>query len=140
MAKRNLGQVGFRDRGDYSDDATYKKWDMVSFEGSTYICSINEQDGLITGMNPFYYPLNWKCIAQGGIDGIDGLDGKDGLDGRDGRDGKDGLTGESGVIVLPDLAYSLTIREGDLIITYNDDEVPPRLHINEEGDLILTTE
>ena len=36
MAKRNLGQVGFRDRGDYSDDDTYKKWDMVTFEGSSY--------------------------------------------------------------------------------------------------------
>lgn len=122
MAKRNLGQVGFRDRGDYSDEDTYKKWDMVSFEGSTYICSINEQDGLITGMNPFHYPLNWKCIAQGGRDGIDGIDG------------------ERGVVILQENSYGFTVRDGDLILTYNDNETPPNLHINNDGYLILTIE
>lgn len=125
MAKRNIGQVGFRDRGDYSDDDTYRKWDMVIFEGSTYVCSINEQDGLITGMSPFDYPSNWKCIAQGGKDGIDG---------------KDGMDGEKGVVVLQENSYGFTVRNGDLILTYNDNETPPNLHINDDGYLILTIE
>ena len=122
MAKRNLGQVGFRDRGDYSDDDTYKKWDMVTFEGSTYICSIHELDWSITGMSPFHYPLKWKCIAQGGRDGIDGIDG------------------EKGVVILQENSYGFTVRNGDLILTYNDNETPPNLHINNDGYLILTIE
>lgn len=126
MAKRNLGQVGFRDRGYYSDDDTYKRWDMVTFEGSTYICSINEQDGTITGMSPFNYPSKWKCIAQGG------KDGKAGVDGRDGKDG------ENGVVILQENSYGFSVRNGDLILTYNDNETPPNLHINDDGYLILT--
>lgn len=118
MAKRNLGQVGFRDRGNYSDAVTYKKWDMVTFEGGTFICNIPENDTLI-GISPTTHASKWKCIARGGVDGIDG---------------------RNGVVVTVPSSFGFFIRDGDLIVSYPDEGEIPNFRINKDGYLILTIE
>lgn len=133
MAKRTLGKVGFVDRGIYSSTEAYSRFDFVYIEGvegnhesGTYLCIIDE-GVFISNRSPFIYRSSWKLLAKGGIDG------------RDGRDGRDGVDGVGVVVNLP-ATYGFMIRDGDLIVSYPDEEEPPNFYINEQGDLILSTE
>ena len=61
MAEYNLGRVAFFDKGAYSPEETYNKWDFVTTVDSTY---------LFTGTTPqIGKPVTdtnfWKCIADG---------------------------------------------------------------------------
>ena len=61
MAEYNLGRVAFVDKGAYSPEETYNKWDFVTTVDSTYLfVGTTPQIGKpVTDIN------FWKCIADG---------------------------------------------------------------------------
>lgn len=61
MAEYNLGRVAFVDKGAYSAEETYSKWDFVTTVDSTYLfVSTTPQIG-----KPITDTTFWKCIADG---------------------------------------------------------------------------
>lgn len=76
-----------------------------------------------------------------GPPGIQGAQGPAGPQGTQGPQGATGPAGPSGVAVAMSGYFALNIDEnGDLILSYPDDEDPPDLSINANGDLILHIE
>ena len=61
MAEYNLGRVAFVDKGAYSPEETYNKWDFVTTVDSTYLfVGTTPQIGKPVTDTDF-----WKCIANG---------------------------------------------------------------------------
>lgn len=81
MATKILGKVVITPKGEFNEATTYQKLDVVSYQGSSYICLQETTGNLPT--NTEY----WQLIAQKGTDGVDGKDGTNGIDGKDGQDG-----------------------------------------------------
>lgn len=68
-----LGNVGYADKGVYSADATYNKYNVVYYEGSTYVALKDNLHG-VTPTNG----ENWRYMAKGfneaSADGITVID------------------------------------------------------------------
>ena len=61
MAEYNLGRVAFVDKGAYSIEETYSKWDFVTTVDSTYLfIGTTPQIG-----KPVTDTNFWKCIENG---------------------------------------------------------------------------
>lgn len=73
-------------RGDWQEDFTYVKGDMVTYDGQSWLWNNTEPT---TGTAPSE-TAGWSLVARSGKDGQDGQDGQDGKDGQNGQDGKDG--------------------------------------------------
>ena len=56
-----LGLVGYSDKGTYTAEATYNRYNVVLYNGSTYVAL---KDGL-TGVEPSDDKVNWKYFARG---------------------------------------------------------------------------
>lgn len=56
-----LGLVGYSDKGTYTAEATYNRYNVVLHNGSTYVAL---KDGL-TGVEPSDDKVNWKYFARG---------------------------------------------------------------------------
>ena len=56
-----LGLIGYTDKGTYSDSSTYNRYNVVLFEGSSYVAL---KDNL-TGVEPANDGTNWRIFAQG---------------------------------------------------------------------------
>lgn len=70
-----------------------------------------------------------KIIVELKDSGPPGQDGKDGQPGQPGKDGQPGL----GVNTLG--MYYFSVIDGDLIVRYDDDTVPPEFYIDDNGVL-----
>ena len=79
MAKQNLGRVAMVSKGEYSSATSYEKLDIVTYEGSSYVCKKDSIGNLPT--NTEYFDV----LAEKGQRGENGTDGHDGVDGQDGR-------------------------------------------------------
>lgn len=71
-----------------------------------------------------------------GVQGPNGERGEAGIQGPQGRDGPEGPQGNSGVIVNLTGVYGFEVQGDDLILVHNDTDIPPNMHINNDGDLI----
>lgn len=56
-----LGLIGYTDKGTYSASSTYNRYNVVLFEGSSYVAL---KDNL-TGVEPANDGTNWRIFAQG---------------------------------------------------------------------------
>ena len=61
MAEYNLGRVAFYDKGAYSEEESYEKWDFTTTDDSTYLY-INDLPSIGKAVTNTDY---WKCIADG---------------------------------------------------------------------------
>ena len=61
MSEYNLGPVGFLDKGAFSDQESYSKWNMVTTDDSTYVY-INDSPAIGKAVTDTLY---WKCVANG---------------------------------------------------------------------------
>ena len=57
----SLGLVGYTDKGTYSASATYNRYNVVLYNGSTYVAL---QDGL-SGVTPSNDGSQWRLFANG---------------------------------------------------------------------------
>lgn len=104
---------------------------------------VTTQDYVDTGVDGRGVPGPEGPQGPQGIQGIQGVAGSTGPTGPTGPEGPQGPQGERGAdgiaIMQGAYTYSLHVDEnGDLIMTYVDNTVPPDLSINNDGDLILT--
>lgn len=60
MAKSIIGKVAITPKGDYSNTTQYKKLDVVTFEGSSYVC-IKDCQGIATTNTEY-----WQLMAKHG--------------------------------------------------------------------------
>lgn len=81
MARQNLGRVAMVSKGEYSSATSYEKLDIVTYDGSSYVCKKDSIGNLPT--NTEYFDV----LAEKGTKGENGIDGHDGVDGQDGQDG-----------------------------------------------------
>ena len=79
MAKQNLGRVAMVSKGEYSSATSYERVDIVTYEGSSYVCKKDSIGNLPT--NTEYFDV----LAEKGQRGENGTDGHDGVDGQDGH-------------------------------------------------------
>ena len=79
MAKQNLGRVAMVSKGEYSSATSYERLDIVTYEGSSYVCKKDSIGNLPTDAEYF------DVLAEKGQSGENGTDGHDGVDGQDGR-------------------------------------------------------
>ena len=76
MATTNLGRVAIVPKGTWNAATTYKKLDLVTFEGSSYIALQNNSN------KPVSNTTYWQKIAQKGDQGIQGIQGIQGETGN----------------------------------------------------------
>jgi len=76
MATTNLGRVAIVPKGTWNASTTYKKLDLVTFEGSSYIALQNNSN------KPVSNTTYWQKIAQKGDQGIQGIQGIQGETGN----------------------------------------------------------
>lgn len=74
MAKQNLGRVAMVSKGEYSSATNYERLDIVTYQGSSYVCKKDSIGNLPT--NTEYFDL----LAEKGIDGQDGYTPQKGID------------------------------------------------------------
>ena len=79
MAKQNLGRVAMVSKGEYSSATSYERLDIVTYEGSSYVCKKDSIGNLPTDAEYF------DVLAEKGQSGENGQDGQDGVDGQDGH-------------------------------------------------------
>ena len=65
MATQNLGRVGYAWKGTYKQATTYRKYDNVLYNGSSYIYINDTPSSGKVPTNDTY----WNCIAHGGTGG-----------------------------------------------------------------------
>lgn len=129
---------------EYKDNSFYEKNNKVAYNGRCFVC-IKECKG-VSPENESY----WLMIAskgdkgekgeQGiqGIQGIQGVQGIQGIQGEKGDKGEQGDRGLNGTIAPTNGFYSFTVDEsGDLWVHYPDEQNPPEVELNENGELIL---
>lgn len=101
MGKTNLGRVSVAPRGAYNNETSYKRLDVVEYEGSSYLFLkdstgiIPTADGEVTmllakrGKDFAYEDFTPEQLAAlKGADGNDGVNGSDGTKGDKGEPGK----------------------------------------------------
>lgn len=76
MSTKNLGRIFPVPAGEYSSSKNYKPLDVVTKNGSSYIC---KKDA--TGKDPESQTEYWQLMASKGDRGENGQDGQDGQDG-----------------------------------------------------------
>lgn len=69
MAKQNLGRVAMVSKGEYSSATNYERLDIVTYQGSSYVCKKDSIGNLPT--NTEYFDI----LAEKGANGEDGQDG-----------------------------------------------------------------
>lgn len=69
MAKQNLGRVAMDFKGEYSSSATYNKLDVVTYNGSSYVCNVDNTRGVIPTNTD-----NWNLLAEKGYTPVRGTD------------------------------------------------------------------
>lgn len=89
---RTLGRIGIKFVGEYDNTKTYTKWQMVAYDGSSYILKVDESVG-IEPTNEDY----WIVAAKQGIQGEQGPKGEKGDTGSTGPAGPQGIQGEQGI-------------------------------------------
>lgn len=106
MGKTNLGRVAFAPRGTYNNETSYKRLDVVEYEGSSYLFLKDS-----TGITPTGDSEVTMLLAKKGKDfayedftpeqlaALKGADGKDGVNGVDGKKGDKGDPGK-GLTIL----------------------------------------
>lgn len=55
MATKNLGRVGFVPKGEYSASATYNAFDVVSYQGASYVVRVDGTQGVTPGTDATKY-------------------------------------------------------------------------------------
>ena len=88
---------GFNFTGPFDSDSEYNPYDIVTYNGSSYVC-IPESDGPpVSGTTPDVNP-NWTLFAAGatGTQGPIGLTGSTGASGSQGSPGPSGPNGPAG--------------------------------------------
>ena len=53
MAKQNLGRVAMVSKGEYSSATSYERLDIVTYEGSSYVCKKDSIGNLPTNTEYF---------------------------------------------------------------------------------------
>ncbi len=79
MANLKLGKIMFTPKGKYNSATTYGKFDVIEYEGSTFLV-LKEVAGVLPEHGEYY-----QLIAKRGEVGQKGDPGVDGVDGEDGR-------------------------------------------------------
>lgn len=130
--------------GMYDVSTVYKKGNKVSYNGRCYVCRTDVQG--VSPANENY----WLMIAdrgekgERGLQGIKGNRGDKGEKGNKGDKGDKGDKGERGIngfVVPSDGFYSFDVDEnGDLWVHYPDENNPPDISLNENGELIINIE
>ena len=77
MAKQNLGRVAMVSKGEYSSATSYERLDIVTYEGSSYVCKKDSIGNLPT--NTEYFDV----LAEKGQNGENGADGHTPIKGTD---------------------------------------------------------
>lgn len=90
MATKILGKVVITPKGEFNEATTYQKLDVVTYQGSSFICLQKTVSNLPT--NTEY----WQLIAEKGEQGEQGEQGIQGVQGEKGDKGDTGATGETG--------------------------------------------
>lgn len=90
MATKILGKVVITPKGEFNEATTYQKLDVVTYQGSSFICLQKTVSNLPT--NTEY----WQLIAEKGDKGEQGEQGEQGIQGIQGEKGDTGATGETG--------------------------------------------
>ena len=117
MAKvsTNLGKVATTPKGEYSNETTYIRLDIVSYNGSSYVCLKESVGNLPT--NTEY----WQLIASKGDTGAKGQDGKDGQDGYTPIKGVDYFTQEDiASLNIPSKTSDITNDSGFITNSVNN--------------------
>lgn len=83
--------IGFVYRGEFAAGPDYERYDVVTFNGSSYVLLTTPND---TNNTPDLEPDAWKLLAAKGADGVAGADGAKGDKGDTGSDGADGRSVE----------------------------------------------
>lgn len=127
----------------YDVSTVYKKGNKVSYDGRCYVCISDAQ-----GVNPENESF-WMMISDRGEKGERGLQGLKGERGDKGDRGEKGDKGEkgdrgeqgiNGIVVPTDGFYSFDVDEnGDLWVHYPDENNPPDISLNKNGELIIST-
>lgn len=86
----DLGRVLLIPKGEWSSTTAYTKLDLVSYQGSSYVCTVANTNQVPT--NTSY----WQLSAQKGRDGVNGKDGAQGSKGDTGATGAKGDPGPQG--------------------------------------------
>ncbi len=93
MSKTILGKVSVVPKKIYSNTTTYKRLDIVTHEGSSYLC-LKDCTG-IEVTNTEYWQLLAKKGEKGNT-GEQGIQGKTGPQGPEGKQGPQGIQGKTG--------------------------------------------
>lgn len=151
VVTKDLGKVSILYRGEYSFTATYASLDVVTYEGSSYICIKDTTGNLPT--DPTYFGLLCEGTEGRGITSVTLSENKHLVVAY-----TDGTSTDLGEIVIHtplDKIDAVSINsDGHLILSKNDGTtldagyaVGPKgdtgvglesAHVNEDGDLILT--
>ncbi len=131
---------------EYSDDTLYKEGNKVTFNGRCYVCIKK-----VKGVRPFNGE-NWLMISDRGEKGAQGPQGPCGVRGEQGEKGEKGEKGDkgergekgeqgvNGVVVPSDGFFSFDVDEnGNLWVHYPDENNPPDISLNKNGELIIIT-
>lgn len=94
----DLGRVLLIPKGEWSSTTAYTKLDLVSYQGSSYVCTVANTNQVPT--NTSY----WQLSAQKGRDGVNGKDGVQGPKGDTGATGAKGEPGPKGL--MPTVNYN----------------------------------
>ena len=61
MGTVSLGKIAFSYKGSYVGASTYFRKDVVSFNGDSYVCLVDNTVGVV----PLNNPTKWQLFAQG---------------------------------------------------------------------------
>ena len=94
---QTVGRVQQLPKGEYNAQTTYNKLDIVSYQGSSYICKQDNTTGQVP-TNTTYWMINAQKGDTGeqGIQGIQGIQGETGATGAKGDKGYKGDKGDKG--------------------------------------------
>lgn len=91
MPQLNLGRTLMVDRGVYDAAITYSFFDIVTYEGNTYVAVSSD---IQAGILPVDSPGSWQLLSLKGIQGDKGLTGDIGPKGESGETGDPGVSGD----------------------------------------------
>ena len=89
----NLGRVRIVPKGTWASGTAYKVLDLVTLNGSSYLCIADVQ----SSSEPASDSTHWQLIASKGEQGIQGIQGVQGPQGPQGIKGDAGAQGPQGV-------------------------------------------
>ena len=117
MATKILGKVVITPKGEFNEATTYQKLDVVTYQGSSFICLQKTVSNLPT--NTEY----WQLIAEKGEQGEQGLQGIQGEKGDTGATGETGPAGQDGLSATIQVGTVSTLPAGsNVTITNSGDE------------------